>query len=94
MIRAIAVMDSKKGLANDKGIPWLGKIPTDTRYFREKTENSTILMGFNTYKEFAKPLSNRRNLVLTNDPTPLRPGWEPVNDIALSSFLNMKTSLS
>lgn len=80
MIRMIAAIDDKLGLANDEaGIPW-GFPPSDRAYFREKTLGSTILMGQNTYQEFEKPLSGRRSLVATRSDEPLREGFEPVTD--------------
>jgi dihydrofolate reductase len=30
MIRLIAAVDSQRGVANEHGIPWQGKVPMDT----------------------------------------------------------------
>ncbi len=80
MIRFIAAIDSKNGLAGEHGIPWQGKIPSDVKYFRDKTLKSTVLMGYGTYAEFRKPLPGRRNLVATSKAGPLLPGFEAVNN--------------
>lgn len=80
MIRFIAAIDSKKGLADDNGIPWQGKLPTDVSYFREKTLGSTIMMGYGWYSEQQLPLSQRRNVVATSSKEPLRPGFEVAHD--------------
>jgi dihydrofolate reductase len=80
MIRAIAAMDNKRGIADDHGIPWRGKLPTDVAHFREQTIHSAVLMGGGWYAEQQKPLPERRNLVATSDPAPLRPGFERVPD--------------
>ena len=80
MIRFIAALDSKRGLADDKGIPWSDKIPTDIAFFRKSTVHSNVLMGFRTYQEFKKPLSDRHNYVSARDDSALRGGFEPVTD--------------
>lgn len=80
MINFIAAIDKKRGMANNHGIPWAGKIPTDVKYFREKTEGNTVLMGYGTYLEFDHPLPNRRNLVATGKTQKLISGFEPIPD--------------
>jgi dihydrofolate reductase len=81
MIRAIAAMDSKRGIANDKGIPWQGKLPMDVKYFHDKTSSGgAILMGYGTYLEFKQPLGGRENFVATRKPGPLREGFTAVHD--------------
>jgi dihydrofolate reductase len=88
MIRLIAAVDKSLGIADDQGIPWQGKIPTDTRYFRDQTSEGTIVMGFRTYQEYERPLHDRENFVVTRPGTSsLRPGFVPVPD--LDSFLNL-----
>ncbi len=76
VIRQIAAIDSKRGMATDTGIPW--KLPGDTAYFRDKTATGVIVMGRGTYGEFAAPLHQRENFVLTSDTAPLRTGFQPV----------------
>ncbi|HSX52950.1 MAG TPA: dihydrofolate reductase [Patescibacteria group bacterium] len=80
MIRFIAAMDSKGGLANNHGIPWQGKLPTDVAFFRSKTTNNIVLMGHETYDEFKQPLSKRRNLVASRNLKSVRPGFEVIHD--------------
>ncbi len=83
MIRMIAALDSRRGVANEHGIPWQGKIPTDSKHFREQTQNGIILMGFGTYKEFDAPLHDRENFVLVRpDTEALRPAFAPISDAA------------
>ncbi len=81
MIKFIVAIDEKKGMANEHGIPWQGKIPGDVKRFRDLTEHGNVLMGYKTYSEFNKPLSNRHNYVLTNSDEQLREGFEPVRDL-------------
>jgi dihydrofolate reductase len=80
MIRLIAAMDTSRGIATDKGIPW--KLPGDTAYFEDQTRTGLIVMGWATYKEFSAPLHGRENYVLTGDQSPLRSGFRPVATLA------------
>lgn len=80
MIRFIAAIDSKKGIADENGIPWQGKVPGDVAYFRKQTLNSNVLMGFGTYTEFSRPLVDRHNYVATTKREGLRAGFERVAD--------------
>jgi dihydrofolate reductase len=77
MIRLIAALDSRRGIATDLGIPW--KLPGDSAYFRDKTTSGVILMGRATYDEFAAPLHNRENFVLSSRPGGLRTGFSVVH---------------
>ena len=90
MIRFIAAIDSKLGMANNQGIPWQGKVPSDVAYFRNKTLGSTILMGYGTYKEFKSPLPNRNNVVASGKMKSLLPGFELTSDAR--KFLTNATS--
>lgn len=80
VIRFIAAIDNKRGMANDNGIPWQGKLPTDVGYFRNKTINSAVMMGYGWYIEQKQPLPDRRNLVAIDFPEQLRLGFERVDD--------------
>jgi len=80
MIRFIAAIDERRGLANEHGIPWQSKVPTDAAYFRSKTIHSNLMMGYGWYVEQKLPLPERRNLVATTNPEPLREGFERVTD--------------
>jgi dihydrofolate reductase len=76
VIRLIAALDSERGIATDKGIPW--KLPGDRAFFRRETERGVIVMGRSTYTEFNAPLHGRVNYVLTSRSGPLREGFHPV----------------
>ena len=83
-------IDERRGIANEHGRPWQGKLPTDLRHFREATQHGIVVMGYRTYEEeFARPLSDRRNLVATHTAQPLRPGFEALNDV--EGFLRQTT---
>lgn len=81
MIYCIVAFDEKQGMANEQGIPWLGKIPADMAMFREKTLHHPVIMGYRTYEELKQPLGDRINLVITKPgTTPLRPGFVAIED--------------
>jgi len=80
MIRLIAAIDTSRGIATDKGIPW--KLPGDTAYFENETTTGLIVMGWATYNEFSAPLHGRDNYVLTRDQSPLRSGFLPITTLA------------
>lgn len=93
MIRMIVAMDEKQGIANEQGIPWLGKIPGDSKYYREKIKGADFLYGYGLYKELTKPYEGGTNFVATKDHSEkLRPGFEPVYD-ALDFVKNFKGDL-
>ncbi|MGH3733111.1 MAG: dihydrofolate reductase [Acidimicrobiales bacterium] len=82
MLNLIAAIDGQRGVADDHGIPWQGRIPGDTAYFREQTSSGVVLMGFRTYLEFDRPLHARTNFVVTRaDSEALRPGFAAVVDL-------------
>lgn len=78
MIRAIVAIDEKRGLADDRGIPW--DLPADKKFFRDKTMNGVVLMGYGTYVEFEKPLHNRLNYVASTKDEQLRDGFKKVSN--------------
>ena len=81
MIRFIAAVDSKLGIADEHGIPWHRRLPTDIRYYEDKIRNDIKLMGFGLYKELSHPIAEGVNYVATTDKNlSLRPGFEPVYD--------------
>jgi dihydrofolate reductase len=79
MIRLIAAIDSRRGIATDSGIPWT--LPGDSAYFRQNTSSGLILMGRATYDEFAAPLHDRENFVLSTTSSPLRKGFQVVANL-------------
>ena len=85
MIRLIAAIDRKRGLAKQGFQPWY--IPEDEQRFTELTKqyNGHVLVGSTTYKTFHGPLKDRDNYVLTRDKTPIE-GVELVHD--LKKFLD------
>ena len=68
MIISILNCDINYGIGRKNGL--LFSLPLDMKYFRETTKGHVVAMGKNTLLSFpgSKPLKNRTNIVLTNDP--------------------------
>jgi len=81
MVRFIAAIDARQGIADEQGIPWQGRIPGDVKYYRSKIESGgRILMGFGFYKELSKPYPTGINYVASDVDTDLKEGFELVKD--------------
>lgn len=52
-------------IGRDGGLPW--RLPEDMRFFKRLTTGHTVIMGRRTWEELGKPLSNRRNIVVTRN---------------------------
>ena len=59
----IAAVDVNLAIGKDGTIPW--DIKEDLKFFKEKTENTAIIMGRATYDSIGRPLPNRKNIVMT-----------------------------
>lgn len=82
MIRLIAAIDRKRGIAKGGRMPW--RLPEDERYFTRmtKTHGGNVLSGGVTFREGygGKPLTGRHNYILTRRPDPI-PGATVVHDL-------------
>jgi dihydrofolate reductase len=63
---AIVAMADNGVIGRDNALPW--RLPGDLRRFKALTVGHTVLMGRLTFESLARPLPDRRNLVLTRDP--------------------------
>lgn len=50
-------------IGKDNKLPWY--LPNDLKYFKNLTWGMPVVMGRKTYESFGKPLSGRRNIVIT-----------------------------
>lgn len=69
MIISILNCDQKFGIGKKNDLLFL--LPLDMKFFRETTSGHSVAMGENTLLSFpgSKPLKNRKNIVLSGDPT-------------------------
>lgn len=68
ILRMIVAIDSERGIGVNGELPWI--IPEDLKHFRERTLNTNVVMGRNTYESIPlknRPLNNRFNIVITRD---------------------------
>ena len=66
MIAAIWAQDENGLIGKDDKLPWY--LPDDLQFFKQMTENNTIVMGRKTFEGMGKNLlPNRQTIVLTSD---------------------------
>lgn len=63
MINIIAAIGENNELGKNNGLIW--NIPKDLKFFREKTKNSIIVMGKNTFNSLPKILPGRKHIILS-----------------------------
>jgi dihydrofolate reductase len=63
MISLIAAMARNRVIGRDGALPW--RLPEDLRHFRALTIGKPVIMGRKTCESLGRPLSERRNLVIT-----------------------------
>ncbi|MBO6150871.1 MAG: dihydrofolate reductase [Clostridium sp.] len=79
MLAAIAAVDEDFGLGYEGHLQF--HIREDLKRFRELTKDHTVIYGRKTLETFpgAKPLGNRRNIILSRQPGYAVPGAEVVS---------------
>lgn len=79
IISLIAAVD-RNGLIGSEGkLPW--HLPADLKHFKKLTIGHPVVMGRRTFESLGKPLSNRRNVVLTKDYRFKAEGAETVHSV-------------
>ena len=56
-------------------------MPTDLKYFREKTSGHPVIMGRKTFDSVGRPMPNRRNIIITRDVNYKKDGIEVVHSL-------------
>lgn len=64
-IKAILAVSKNGAIGKDNKLPW-PRFDYDFQYFKEKTTNHVIVMGYNTWLSIGRKLPNRKNVVLTS----------------------------
>jgi len=65
MIIIIAAIGKNNELGKDNKLLW--HLPSDLKFFKEKTTGKTIVMGKNTFESLPKQLPNRKHIVLSHE---------------------------
>lgn len=63
-----AIVAHDLNLAIGGGNDLLWHLPNDLKFFKEKTRGFPIIMGRKTFDSLGRPLSGRRNMVVTRQP--------------------------
>jgi dihydrofolate reductase len=79
-LTAIVAMTSSRVIGRGGSLPW--HLPGDLAFFKRTTSGHPVVMGRKTYESIGRPLPNRRNIVLTRDPSWSAPGVEVIHQPA------------
>lgn len=63
MIGIIAAVSVNNVIGKNNSIPW--NYPDDMAFFKKATLNSTVIMGYNTFRSLKGALPKRQNIVLS-----------------------------
>lgn len=66
MISIIYAKNNQNVIGKNNQLCW--HHPADLKFFKEKTLNSTIIMGRKTFESIGRPLPKRKNIVLSSTP--------------------------
>ena len=67
ILSIISAVAENNIIGNKNALPW--HLPADFKWFKENTINKTVVMGLNTFNSIGgKPLPNRKNIILNNNP--------------------------
>ena len=90
-LEAIIALDTQNGFSKNGNIPWTSK--KDMNYFKSKTVNKTVIMGYNTLLSLPKsaPLKNRHNIIVTNNKHKYMNDYSQYDNI---EFLNYEETIN
>ena len=74
MISLIAAIGKNNELGKNNTLVW--SMPTDLKYFREKTSGHPVIMGRKTFESIGHPMPKRKNIVITRDKNYKKDGIE------------------
>ena len=81
----IVAMSPSRVIGNLGTLPW--HLPADLAFFKRTTSGHPVVMGRTTFESIGRPLPNRRNIVLTRDPSWHAPGVETIPSPAALDLL-------
>ena len=79
MISLIAAIGKNNELGKNNTLVW--SMPTDLKFFRQKTSGHPVIMGRKTFESIGRPMPNRRNIVITRDLNYEKHGIEIVHSL-------------
>lgn len=73
-------MDKNRVIGNRGEMPWV--IPSELSYFKEVTQNTSVVMGRKTFETIGKVLDERENIIVTTDKNYKVPRCKVANSLA------------
>lgn len=67
IVSLVVAMAENHVIGRAGGLPW--HLPKDLQHFKRLTVDHTVIMGRKTFNEIKQPLANRRNVVISRDPS-------------------------
>ena len=71
--------DKHRVIGYQNQLPW--HLPNDLKHVKQLSTGHTLVMGRKTFESIGKPLPNRRNVVLTNNPSFKHEGVDVIHSI-------------
>ena len=71
--------DKQRVIGYQNQLPW--HLPNDLKHVKQLSTGHTLVMGRKTFESIWKPLPNRRNVVLTNNPSFKHEGVDVIHSI-------------
>lgn len=78
-VSIIAAIDEKRGIGKNRHLPW--HIPEDLKRFKQITKGHPVIMGRKTFESIGKPLSDRTNIILSQNPNLKIQSFKAVNSL-------------
>src|SRR5688500_18799105 len=79
-------------IGKDNKLPW--HLPSDLKYFKNLTWGMPVVMGRKTFESFGKPLSGRRNIVISRNNEWKAEGVEIANSIEKAVALAQQSAVN
>ena len=77
---AVVAYDQNRTIGNNNQLLW--RLPDDLKHFKQLTLGKPLVMGRKTFESIGRSLPNRRNIILTRDPSFRAVGCEVVHSVA------------
>lgn len=62
-VSIVVAYGKNRVIGSNNRLPW--HLPADLKHFKELTRGNTVIMGRKTFESIGRPLTNRRNIVVT-----------------------------
>lgn len=81
----IVATDRNNGIGINNSLPW--RLKEDLAFFKRTTSGHPILMGRKTFDSIGRPLPNRRNIVITRNPSWSHEGVERAGSLGEAAHM-------